>query len=213
MIKACIFDLDSCLCAANEVGDQLFEPAFAAVRAANGGALTEEQLVAAFVDCWRHPLDWVIETHGFTSAMAAAAYDAFAEIEVCEPMRGYGDLDHPSALTVARFLVTSGFRRLQESKVAALGIGGQFMEIIVDAIDEPDRRGKQAHMEQILDRHGYGRDDVLVVGDNDASELLAGHRLGLRTVQTLRPGVPPSPLATYRIGSLAELPGVISSLA
>ena len=32
-----IFDLDSCLAAADEVGEQLFAPAFAAIRAANDG--------------------------------------------------------------------------------------------------------------------------------------------------------------------------------
>ena len=31
MIKAIIFDLDSCLAAADEVGEQLFAPAFAAI--------------------------------------------------------------------------------------------------------------------------------------------------------------------------------------
>ena len=33
MTKAIIFDLDSCLAAADEVGEQLFAPAFAAIRA------------------------------------------------------------------------------------------------------------------------------------------------------------------------------------
>ena len=37
MTKAIIFDLDSCLAAADEVGEQVFAPAFAAIRAANEG--------------------------------------------------------------------------------------------------------------------------------------------------------------------------------
>jgi hypothetical protein len=37
MTKAIIFDLDGCLAAADEVGEQLFRPAFAAIRAANDG--------------------------------------------------------------------------------------------------------------------------------------------------------------------------------
>ena len=50
MTKAIIFDLDSCLAAADEVGEQLFAPAFAAIRAANdavGGwvAATPRRLV------------------------------------------------------------------------------------------------------------------------------------------------------------------------
>jgi hypothetical protein len=43
MIKALIFDLDNCLAAANEVGDDLFEPAFGAMRNANRGTLTTER--------------------------------------------------------------------------------------------------------------------------------------------------------------------------
>ncbi len=39
MTKAIIFDLDSCLAAADEVGEQLFAPAFAAIRAANDGSV------------------------------------------------------------------------------------------------------------------------------------------------------------------------------
>ena len=35
MTKAIIFDLDSCLAAADEVGEQLFAPAFATICAAN----------------------------------------------------------------------------------------------------------------------------------------------------------------------------------
>ena len=41
MTKAIIFDLDSCLAAADEVGEQLFAPAFAAIRAANDGSVPE----------------------------------------------------------------------------------------------------------------------------------------------------------------------------
>ena len=46
MTKAIIFDLDSCLAAADEVGEQLFAPAFAAIRAANDGSVPEETLRA-----------------------------------------------------------------------------------------------------------------------------------------------------------------------
>src|SRR5690348_3052716 len=57
MIKAVIFDLDSCLAAANEVGEALFADAFAAIRSANKGHLAAEQLEAALNDCWRFPFD------------------------------------------------------------------------------------------------------------------------------------------------------------
>jgi len=50
-----------------------------------------------------------------------------------------------------RFLVTSGFRQLQESKVRALGCADWFAAIDIEAIDEPNRRGK----------HGFFQDKQL----------------------------------------------------
>jgi putative hydrolase of the HAD superfamily len=50
VIKALIFDLDNCLSAAVEVGVQLFEPAFEAIRCANRGTLTDAELNEAFSD-------------------------------------------------------------------------------------------------------------------------------------------------------------------
>lgn len=205
MIKALVFDLDSCLCAANEVGDHLFAPAFRAIRAANHGAVSEQALQKAFADCWRFPFDAVAAQHGFSPEMRAAGFDAFRQTEVREPMRGYPDLPLLAEFPVQRFLVTSGFRRLQESKVKALGIAHLFTAIAIDAIDEPGHQGKQRLFENILQQYHLSPAEVLIVGDNPDSEIAAGNRLGMSTVQILRPGVPAGPGATYQIRSLAEL--------
>ena len=205
MIKAIIFDLDNCLSAAVEVGAQLFEPAFKAIRRANRGTLTEAELKEAFSDCWRHPLDFVAAKHRFSKEMLDAGWEVFAQMEVEVPMHGYPDLDVLAELPVQRFLVTSGFRRLQESKVKALGIEHLFTAIHIDAIDEPDRQGKLRIFETILDRHGFKPDEVLVVGDNADSEIDAGNRLWIKTVQVLRPGVTRASKATHHIRGLAEL--------
>lgn len=212
MIKALIFDLDNCLAAANEVGEQLFAPAFDAIRRANHDILSEELLSEAFADCWRHPLDWVATKYGFSEAMLAAGWKVFATTEVKEPMYGYGDLALLSELSVRRFLVTSGFRRLQKSKIKALGLERLFTAIYVDAIDEPSRKGKQGLFEHILDTYQLRPTEVLVVGDNPDSEIEAGNRLGMRTVQTLRAGVPRADNATFYIYSLSELKQLLISL-
>src|SRR5919108_1727103 len=121
MVSALIFDLDNCLAASDELGRALLEPVFYAVRQANHGRLSEEELEAAFRDCWIYGFDKVVERHGFSSEMREMGWRAFARIEVREPMCGYGDLGELPALGERRFLVTSRFRRLQESKVRALG--------------------------------------------------------------------------------------------
>jgi HAD superfamily hydrolase (TIGR01549 family) len=205
MIKAIIFDLDNCLAAANEVGEHLFEPAFEAIRNANRGTLTAEQLAEAFNECWRHPLDFVAGKFGFSQEMLVAGWEVFSQTFVQTPMIGYGDLAILRELPFELYLVTSGFRRLQESKIRALEIGHVFRGIEIDALDEVDRKGKQGIFESILDARTLRPEEVVVVGDNPDSEIEAGNRLGMKTVQILRPGVPRADNAIYHIQTFDEL--------
>lgn len=211
-VRAAIFDLDNCLAAADEAGEALFAPAFDAIRAANRGHLTEEQLSAAFADMWRAALDAVARKHRFTGEMLQAGWRAFRTLEVKQPLRGYPDLPEIAKLPLERFLITTGFRRLQESKVAALGIAPLFAEIQVDAIDEAPRRSKQERFAGIASRHGWRPGEVLVVGDSGESEIAAGNALGMPTVQTLRPGVPRAANAQWHVGNFAELSKLIPKI-
>ena len=213
MTKALIFDLDSCLAAANEVGEELYEPAFEAIRQANRGNVSDEDLKHAFADVWRHPLDWVAHRYGFSEAMLAAGWQLFAVMEVSRPMFGHGDLGMLAELPAQRFLVTSGFRRLQEGKIASLKLAPLFTAIYVDAIDEPDRPGKQKLFERILKDYELTPAEVFIVGDNADSEIAAGNRLGIRTVQILRLNVPRASNATFHSRSLGELKELFSDPA
>jgi HAD superfamily hydrolase (TIGR01549 family) len=212
MIKTLIFDLDNCVAAANEVGEDLFEPAFEAIRNANRGTLTAEQLAEAFEECWRHPLDFVAQKFGFSQEMLAAGWKVFAKTTVKTPMYGYGDLAVLRELPFDLYLVTSGFRGLQESKVRALQIVDLFRGIEIDAIDEADRKGKQGIFESILKARKLKPEEVIVVGDNPDSEIEAGNRLGMKTVQILRPGVPHAENATYQIRTFDELKTLLEKI-
>jgi putative hydrolase of the HAD superfamily len=212
MIRAVIFDLDNCLSAADEVGRGLLEPVFDAIRRANKGTLSDNALAQAFEDCWRHPLDWVAREYGFSDEMLAAGWDVAARTEVEAPMHGYPDLGTLSELPAMLFLVTSGFRCLQASKIKALGFGSLFEAIHVDAIDEADRKGKEGIFKDILKTYHLSPEEVLIVGDNPDSEIEAGNRLGIRTVQILRAGVPRGSNATHYVHSLSELKGLVAGL-
>ena len=212
MIKALIFDLDNCLAAANEVGEDVFKPAFEAMRNANRGTLTDEQLAEAFQEIWRQPLDFVAQKFDFSQEMLAAGWGVFSQTVVETPMRGYGDLAVLRELPFELYLVTSGFRGLQESKVKALQIADLFRGIEIDAIDEDDRKGKQGVFASILERKELKPEEVIVVGDNPDSEIEAGNRLGIRTVQILRPGVLRANNATFYIETFHELKTLLEKL-
>ncbi|MEO8335407.1 MAG: HAD family hydrolase [bacterium] len=137
--------------------------------------------------------------------MLEAGWSAAARTEVETPLQGYPDLGALHALAVKLFLVTSGFRRLQESKISALRISALFTEVHVDAIDEENRRGKRGIFAEILAVHQLLPTEVLVVGDNPHSEIEAGNQLGITTVQILRPGVTRGNNASFYIDELAEL--------
>jgi FMN phosphatase YigB (HAD superfamily) len=72
-----------------------------------------------------------------------------------------------------------------------------FAGIEIDAIDEADRKGNQGIFEVILETRKLRSEEVLIVGDNQDSEIEAGNRLGIKTVQVLRPGVPRADNASY----------------
>ena len=167
--------------------------------------LSEQKLGEAFADIWRHSLDWVAQRYEFSVEMTQAAWNVFRNMEVRGPMQGYADLATLEELQTQRYLVTSGFRRLQESKINALGLRPRLDAAFVDAIDEPDRIGKLGLFRHILAHNDLATSDVLVVGDNADSEIAAGNQLGIATVQTLRPGVPRAASATHYIHSLIEL--------
>jgi FMN phosphatase YigB (HAD superfamily) len=205
MIRAIIFDLDNCLAPADGMGRDFMDPVFEAIRNANRGAVSEEALALAFADMWRVPLDAVAEQYGFSQEMLRAGWEISVRLEVKGGMRDYGDLQQVADWSVKKFLVTSGFSKLQNSKIAALGIARWADGVFVDAIDRPERKGKQGLFEEIAKEHGLQPQEVLVVGDNPESEIAAGNRLGMTTVQIIRPGVPCGDTASYVVQSLDEL--------
>jgi phosphoglycolate phosphatase-like HAD superfamily hydrolase len=182
------------------------------MRNANHGTLTDEQLAEAFEEIWRRPLDFVALKFGFSQEMLAAGWNAFSQTVIETPMKGYGDLAVLRELPFELYLVTSGFRGLQESKVKALQIADLFREIEIDAIDEDDRKGKQGVFASILERKELKPEEVIVVGDNPDSEIEAGNRLGIRTVQILRPGIPRANNATFYIKTFHELKTLLEKL-
>lgn len=204
-----IFDLDNCLAPAKQIGVASLQPAFDAIMHANDGSVSSEELRDAFSDIWIHSYDQVAKRYGFTPAMFDAGWREMSRLTVSHRMSGYGDLATLASLPGSLFLVTTGFRRLQESKIAALDIAKYFREIHIDAIDEPNHPGKAALFEQIVAHAGLKKSRTFVVGDNPESELKAARKLGLVAVQMLRPDVVRAADVDHHVADLAELDALL----
>ena len=214
MLRAAVFDLDHTLFDPRTLPDTLFSEVTVRVRAAAAGLVPAAALEAALEDAWRLPFDRVVAHHRLPEAVTTAWHDAVSAVEVTEPLEPYPDV--PSGLeqlALRRFLLTTGFRRLQESKLRELGIASLFVAVYVDALDPPGPLGKRALLERLLVEHGLTPPEVVVVGDRADDELSAARDLGMVAVQVLRPGVVASPEVVWKIPDLKALPAVLTQLA
>lgn len=208
MPHAIIFDLDMCILDTHSLTGPFFKPVLDMLHSA---ALPNEQKQQIEAQLWTTSLDDTIKLFSIPDDIATAMRAAYLDVQVPDGIYTYGDEESIRALTVKKFLVTSGYRKFQQTKIDKLGIADLFDGIIIDASDMPEqRKGKKVIFQEIMQTNGWLPSEIMVVGDNPLSELAAGKALGMITVQTLRPTVVKWPEADYHIMSLTELQNIIS---
>ena len=213
MTRALICDLDNTLFPAHTIPASVLDPLHEAVRAANAGpgAIPSDLLERALASARRRPFDVIAEEFHLPAALRTAWMTAQMSLQVTVPLTPYDDVAALARLALPRFLVTTGFRRMQESKLAALGIGHLFDAVYVDALDSERREGKAGVFRRIVAEYALTPAHVLVVGDSAEAELRAGRELGMVTVQVLRDTVEPCAWADHRIHTLSELASLVSA--
>lgn len=215
MIRVAVFDLDNTLYDATTMPDEVLAPAIAAVRRANAGpdGIPADVLEAAIQSARRLGFLQVAERHALPASLRAAWRAAYQELAVTTRLSTYPDvLPCLEALELTRVLLTTGFRRMQESKIAALDIAHLFQAIYIDALDQGAGPGKQRLLQEMLETYHCRAREVLVIGDSAENEIAAGNALGAITVQMLRPGIVFSDAAQYHLTTLAELPRLLATL-
>jgi putative hydrolase of the HAD superfamily len=214
VIRALIVDLDNTLYPARSVPRCTVGPILEAVRAANRAAslVQEDRLEEALDACWDQSFDQVARHYALPEPLRRAWALAAAQIEVSEPLETYPDVGVLWTLPLRLFLVTTGYRRFQESKIAALRLTERFEAIYIDALGESSRTGKEELFRRLLVEHHFAPAETVVLGDSEESEIAAGRQLGLWTIQVLRERVRLAPSAHWRIQSLAELTGLLNEI-
>jgi len=207
MKKGIIFDLDMCILDTHSLTGPFFDPV---IRVLYQSRLPDDRKKAIEAQLWTTSLDDTVAIYHVPPDIVQEMRAAYQFIEVPEGIYSYGDEACIRDLPVGKYLVTSGYRNFQETKIAKLGIADLFDGIIIDATDDPRaRKGKRQIFIDIMAQNGWGVGDVLVVGDNPKSELGIAKELGITTVQTLRPTVTKWDEADHHITSLSELKALL----
>jgi len=201
MICALIIDLDNTIYPVSQIGDQLFRPLFDLIQA-NGGY--EGDFADIRYDTMRMPFQHIIRNYQFSKELAEESLALLSDLAYEEPMTSFEDYVFLRQLDLPKFLVTTGFNVMQNSKVDQLGIRDDFEEIhIVDpAVSDLTKKDVFAN---ILERHHWGPGEVLVIGDDVNSEIKAGNELKMPTVLYRKAGVSSAGEATYRKKLLSSL--------
>lgn len=215
MIRAAVFDLDNTLYDATTISAEVLRPAVDAVRRANTGpdAIPADVLEAALQSARRLGFLAVAQRHALPGFLSAAWHEAYRGLRVTTRLRPYPDvLPALAALDLIKLLLTTGFRGMQESKIAALDIAHLFDAIYLDTLDAGAGPGKRRLLEEILETHHLESHETLVIGDSPENEIAAGNSLGAVTVQILRPGIEFSDTARYHLATLEQLPALLKRL-
>ncbi len=205
-----ILDLDNTLFDTRSIPAEIIDRLHFRLRIANeeSRAVPPEILEQAINDTWYAPFSVVCDKYSLPEMLRSIWNEWQETVSFDQPLPLYPDVW--SSLQTLRdqghrlCLLTSGYRRLQRAKIEALGITRFFDEIHIDAVDESGS-GKAAIISELLLSGKWIREDLLIVGDSATNEIEAGVRLGISTVQILRPGVVATELADRHIYSLLEL--------
>ncbi len=200
-IKAIFFDLDNTIYPVSSIGEELFEPLFGLIE--QSGELDDLEAIKAEIQ--RKPFQQVAEKHGLSKELTQKAIDLLQDLTCDMPMSPFADYASTRELPLRRFLITAGFTKMQQSKVTQLKLEGDFEEIhIIDPMKTNEN--KKARFKKIAEASSFAPQEVLVVGDDDASEIQAARDLGMKAVLYDTLGLFANVKDAIKINSLKELP-------
>ncbi|MDO9256777.1 MAG: HAD family hydrolase [Bacteroidales bacterium] len=176
--KAIILDLDNTIYLVSSIGEKLFKTLFQLITESGDYKGDFNQLR---VEIMRTPFQKVADAYRFGASLKAAGIKLLENISYDDEMETVESFNYIRGLPCKKFLVTTGFTKMQNSKIKKLDLEKDFENIFV--ID-PSRTtlAKKDIFEKIIADYGFKTEDVLVVGDDINSEIKAAQELGIETV-------------------------------
>ena len=175
--KAIILDMDNTIYPVHSIGFKLFKVLFDLIEQ-SGSHPNIEEIKAALM---KRPFQVVAGEYGFSEKLRNDCLALLQELTVEEAMQPFEDYEEIGKITLPKYLVTTGFPKLQHSKIKQLGIEADFEGIFIVDLNKPGA-SKKAVFQQIMKEHNLAPADLIVVGDDLNSEIKAGQELGIDAV-------------------------------
>lgn len=176
--KALLFDLDNTIYSVYSIGDTLFAPLFELIEQAGTHLPFMEKIRD---EVMRRPFQHIANDYRFSGELTAKSLALLHQLEVNIPIAPFEDFALVRQLPVDKYLVTTGFRKMQQSKVDRMNLQKDFREIHIVDPAASDKTKKEVFAD-IIHRHQYAKEEVLVIGDDLHSEIRAAQELGIEVV-------------------------------
>ncbi len=173
-----IFDLDNTIYPVSSIGDKLFKTLYLAIERSGE---YQGDFDAIKLEIQRTPFQKVASEFAFSKQLLKECMDIHINLTYDDPMDYFVDYELVRKLFQTKFLVTSGFSKLQHSKIDNLGIRSDFKEIFILDLQKSTQTKKDIFA-IILREYKLQTEEVLIIGDDINSEIKAGKELGIDTV-------------------------------
>jgi putative hydrolase of the HAD superfamily len=176
MKKALFFDLDDTIYSTESVVDDMYKELFDLLRP----QVSDEVLKGIRTDILTTPFHIVADRYTLEQDLKHEALQLSLDMRYNGPMETFKDYSLTLDIPAERFLITAGYVKLQKSKIQQLGIEKDFKGIFIPDPYKSDLT-KLDIFKMIMTKYDYAPSDILVIGDNPESEILAGMDLGIDT--------------------------------
>ena len=199
--KAIIFDLDNTIYSVRSIGNKLFGSLFDLI-IQDGNH--QDNLEKIKDEIMRRPFQQVAKNFGFSEQLTQRGTALLQGLEYMGQIEPFEDYHYVKNFRVDKYLVTTGFVKLQGSKIDGMRIREDFIEI---HIIDPATSGKTKKdvFDDITRRHGYNVSEIVVVGDDPQSEIKAARELDIEAVLFDKFNRYPDVQSVPRISNFKEL--------
>ncbi|MBS1502418.1 MAG: HAD family hydrolase [Bacteroidetes bacterium] len=182
MKTALIFDLDNTIYPVNAIAGNLFAELFALLdRHAEIINKDHPDTVARIKEeMTRRPFQYIVDKYGLKAEISKQMEETLRNMTYDLPMQPFEDYHSLKKIQLDRYLVTTGYPKLQYSKIRQLGIVRDFREIYIVDPDK-SRQTKKDVFASIMGKYDYLPEQLLVIGDDPDSEIKAALELGIDT--------------------------------